>query len=249
MHVSIDRTAAPAVAVPVCGRKGAAVHMLWAVIGLILGVLLVSGISARLRFPAPILLLLVGLGASFVPGVPDYDVDPEFVLYVLLPPLLFAAVESGVVAIRKLIAPIMRLAVGMVLITALAVAVVLHRSCRTCRSPRRWRSARSSLRRTRWPRWRWPGGWGCPRVVTVLEGDRCSTTPPRWSAACRCGRESPPALASGAASSSSPGRWSAGCYRPLGRARLSSPAVHSVVAEVDRAVLVTPFRRTWSARS
>ena len=127
MHVSIDRTAAPAVAVPVSGRKGAAVHMLWAVIGLILGVLLVSGVSARLRFPAPILLLLVGLGASFVPGVPDYDVDPEFVLYVLLPPLLYAAaVESGVVAIRKLIAPILRLAVGMVLITAFAVAVVLQ---------------------------------------------------------------------------------------------------------------------------
>ena len=69
---------------------------------------------------------MVGFAVSFIPGVPDYQVDPEFVLAVLLPPLLYAAAnEASVIAIRRLIRPILQLAVGMVLITALAVAGVL----------------------------------------------------------------------------------------------------------------------------
>jgi CPA1 family monovalent cation:H+ antiporter len=103
------------------------VDVLWQIIGLVLGVLAVSGLALRWRLPAPILLLVVGFGVSFIPGVPDYDVDPEIVLFILLPPLLYgAAVDSGVVALKRLIAPILRLAFGMVLITAFAVAVVLQ---------------------------------------------------------------------------------------------------------------------------
>ncbi len=102
-------------------------HTLWPIIGLILGVLAVSGLSLRWGLPAPILLLVIGFGVSFIPGIPAYDVDPELVLYVLLPPLLYAAaVDSGVVAIRRLISPILRLAFGMVLISAFAVAFVLQ---------------------------------------------------------------------------------------------------------------------------
>jgi len=102
-------------------------HTLWPVIGLIIGVLVVSGLSLRWGLPAPILLLVVGFAVSFIPGVPAYDVDPEVVLFVLLPPLLYAAaVDSGVVAIRRLISPIVRLAFGMVLISAFAVAFVLQ---------------------------------------------------------------------------------------------------------------------------
>ena len=102
-------------------------HTLWPVIGLIIGVLVVSGLSLRWGLPAPILLLVVGFAVSFIPGVPAYDVDPEIVLFVLLPPLLYAAaVDSGVVAIRRLISPILRLAFGMVLISAFAVAFVLQ---------------------------------------------------------------------------------------------------------------------------
>jgi CPA1 family monovalent cation:H+ antiporter len=102
-------------------------HTLWPIIGLILGVLAVTGLSVRWGLPAPILLLVVGFAVSFIPGVPPYDVDPEIVLFVLLPPLLYAAaVDSGVVAIKRLISPILRLAFGMVLISAFAVAFVLQ---------------------------------------------------------------------------------------------------------------------------
>ena len=97
------------------------------VVFLIVGVVIVNGIAGRIGVPAPILLVIVGVAASFIPGVPDYAVSPELVLTVLLPPLLFAAAsESSVIAIRRMIRSITQLAVGMVIVTALAVAVVLQ---------------------------------------------------------------------------------------------------------------------------
>ena len=97
------------------------------VVFLVLGVVIVNGVASRIGIPAPILLVVAGLGASFIPDVPDYAVNPELVLTVLIPPLLYAAAnDSSVIAIRKLLRSITQLAVGMVLVTALAVAVVLH---------------------------------------------------------------------------------------------------------------------------
>ncbi len=97
------------------------------VVFLVVGVVIVNGAAGRVGVPAPILLVLAGLGVSFIPGAPDYQVNPELVLSVLLPPLLFAAaVESSVIAIRRLLRPITQLAIGMVLVTAFAVALVLQ---------------------------------------------------------------------------------------------------------------------------
>jgi CPA1 family monovalent cation:H+ antiporter len=97
------------------------------VVFLAVGVVLVNGIAGRMRVPAPILLVLTGIGASFIPGVPDYAVNPEIVLSVLIPPLLYAAAtESSVIAIRTMLRSITQLAVGMVIVTALAVAVVVY---------------------------------------------------------------------------------------------------------------------------
>ena len=42
------------------------------VVFLIVGVVIVNGIAGRIRVPAPILLVIVGVAASFIPGVPDY---------------------------------------------------------------------------------------------------------------------------------------------------------------------------------
>lgn len=96
------------------------------IIGLVLGVLLVNAAATRFRFPAPILLVVVGFAVSFVPGVPGFELEPDVVLAVLLPPLLFAAAfESSAVAIKKLLRPIFQLAVVLILLTALSVAAVL----------------------------------------------------------------------------------------------------------------------------
>lgn len=97
------------------------------VVFLVVGVVLVNGIAGRIRVPAPILLVIAGVAASFVPGVPDYQVNPEIVLSVLIPPLLYAAAaEASVIALRTLLRSIVQLAVGMVLVTALAVATVVY---------------------------------------------------------------------------------------------------------------------------
>jgi Na+/H+ antiporter len=94
---------------------------------LVIGVVAVNGIAGRIGLPAPVLLLVAGVGVSFIPGTPEVDVDPELVLTVLIPPLLFAAAnEASVVALRTLLRSITQLAVGMVLVTAFAVAAVVH---------------------------------------------------------------------------------------------------------------------------
>jgi CPA1 family monovalent cation:H+ antiporter len=96
------------------------------IIAVVLGVLLVNAVAARFGAPAPILLVATGFAVSFVPGVPGYEISPELVLTVLLPPLLYAAaVESSAVAIRQLLRPIFQLAVVLVLLTAFTVAFVL----------------------------------------------------------------------------------------------------------------------------
>lgn len=92
---------------------------------LVLGVVLINGVAGRIGFPAPILLVVAGVGASFIPGVPHGNLDPDLVLNVLLPPLLYAAaVEGSVIAYRALLRPIVQLAVGMVLVSAFVVALV-----------------------------------------------------------------------------------------------------------------------------
>jgi CPA1 family monovalent cation:H+ antiporter len=94
---------------------------------LVIGVVAVNGIAGRIGLPAPILLLVAGVGVSFIPGVPAFEVEPEIVLTVLIPPLLFAAAsEASVVALRRLLRSITQLAVGMVLVTAFAVAAVTY---------------------------------------------------------------------------------------------------------------------------
>ncbi|MEP6979265.1 MAG: Na+/H+ antiporter [Nakamurella sp.] len=95
-------------------------------IGLIVGVLVVTTVATRFRLPAPILLVVVGFAISFIPGIPAFQVSPDLVLFVLLPPLLFAAAfESSAVAIRQLIRPILQMSVVLVLLTAFSVAFVL----------------------------------------------------------------------------------------------------------------------------
>ena len=43
------------------------------------------------RIPYPILLVFGGLGLAVTPGIPEVELDPELVLLIILPPLLYAA--------------------------------------------------------------------------------------------------------------------------------------------------------------
>jgi len=82
----------------------------------------VAGAARRTPVPAPLLLVAVGLIASYLPGVPEYTLDPDIVLPLLLPPLLYtAAIDSSYLDLRANIRPVALLSVGYVLFATVAV--------------------------------------------------------------------------------------------------------------------------------
>src|SRR2546423_3258001 len=90
-------------------------------------VLLLIVASDRLKLPYPILLVLGGLGLGFAPGVPNFRLNPDVVLLIVLPPLLYsAAFFSSLRELRTNLRSISLLAVGLVLATMAAVAVIAH---------------------------------------------------------------------------------------------------------------------------
>jgi Na+/H+ antiporter len=93
---------------------------------LVVAVVAVSRLAVALRVPAAVLLVLTGLAVAALPWVPAVEIDPDFVLFVLLPPLLFAAaLGSSYVGLRQVRGAVVVLAVGLVLFTSAAVAVAL----------------------------------------------------------------------------------------------------------------------------
>jgi monovalent cation/hydrogen antiporter len=94
---------------------------------LLAAVTAVAGVARRLGVPPPFALVLAGLAASAVPGVPRVELEPETVLYLVLPPLLYAAALSTAYAdFRANLRPIGLLSVGLVLFTTVCVGLVAH---------------------------------------------------------------------------------------------------------------------------
>jgi Na+/H+ antiporter len=94
---------------------------------LLLAVVVLAALGRRSQVPDPIVLVLGGLVLGFVPGLPAPQIDPDVVLFVFLPPLLyFAAYSSSAYELRDNVVPIGLLAVGLVLVTVAAVAAVAH---------------------------------------------------------------------------------------------------------------------------
>ena len=97
--------------------------------GSLLAVLVVSvllaGLARRYGRSAPLALVVAGLAATTIPGFQDIELDPELVVFVLLPPLLWSAgLESSYVGLKRNIRPIGLLAVGLPLATTFAVGFV-----------------------------------------------------------------------------------------------------------------------------
>ncbi|HEV2797182.1 MAG TPA: Na+/H+ antiporter [Nocardioides sp.] len=90
-------------------------------------VLAVAAISDRLHVPAPLLLIVVGAAASYLPGLPTIHLESEVVLLGLLPPLLYAAaIQTSLVDFNANRGTILRLSVVLVVVTTLAVAAVVE---------------------------------------------------------------------------------------------------------------------------
>ncbi|MBC8090218.1 MAG: Na+/H+ antiporter [Phycisphaerae bacterium] len=88
-------------------------------------VVALTALARRLPGPSPILQVAAGLLVALVPGVAIPELDPDIVFFVFLPPILWAA--AFFTSLREFKAnrrAISYLAVGLVVVTTVAVAVV-----------------------------------------------------------------------------------------------------------------------------
>ncbi|MET7471885.1 Na+/H+ antiporter [Micromonospora sp. NPDC005686] len=89
-------------------------------------VIAVRWVAARSGLPAAALLPLIGIAYALLPG-PNVDLDPDLVLMVVLPPLLYsAALDSSLLDIRRNLRIVVSLSVVLVLLTGLLVGVGFH---------------------------------------------------------------------------------------------------------------------------
>jgi CPA1 family monovalent cation:H+ antiporter len=102
-------------------------HVELVIFGLLVGAAGLAVLARVLNVPYPITLVLGGAGIGYVPGVPDIQLDPDLVLLIFLPPLLYgAAFFTSLRDLRRDARPIALLSIGMVAVTMLAVAAVAH---------------------------------------------------------------------------------------------------------------------------
>ena len=85
-------------------------------------------IARRLALPAPIVFVLGGTLLAFVPGLPAIRIAPDWIFLAVLPPLLFSAGwQTDWKLFRANLRPILLLAVGLVIVSTIAAAVVAER--------------------------------------------------------------------------------------------------------------------------
>jgi len=102
-------------------------HESLVLVAILVAVALLLIVAQLVRVPYPILLVIGGLGLSFVPGIPEIQLPPDLVLIAVLPPLLYgAAFFTSLRDLRENAGAISLLAVGLVLTTMLVVAAVAH---------------------------------------------------------------------------------------------------------------------------
>lgn len=140
-------------------------------------------IARHFKFPYPIALVAGGLLLGFIPKLPQFPFDPQLILVVVLPPILYqAALLTSWNDFKANIRPIGLLAIGLVIATTLAVGAALKFLVPDVPwaaafvlgaivSPPDAVAATAILSRLNIPR----------RIVTVLEAKACSTTHPVWS--------------------------------------------------------------------
>jgi monovalent cation/hydrogen antiporter len=96
-------------------------------VGLLAAAATLLALAQVTRVPYPITLVLGGLALGFLPGMPEIQLPPDLVLVAVLPPLLYgSAFFTSLRELRANARPIGLLAIGLVLITTVAVAAVAH---------------------------------------------------------------------------------------------------------------------------
>ena len=97
------------------------------ILGLCVAIPMLSVIAKLLDIPYPIVLVLGAIPLGYLPGVPDVELEPDLVLVIFLPPLLYvAAFFADLRAMRADMRGLSLTSIGLVLITTCVVAVVGH---------------------------------------------------------------------------------------------------------------------------
>ncbi len=148
-------------------------HFFEVVLFLLLCSVALGWVARHFNFPYPIALVLGGGMLGFVPGLPQLDFDPQLLLTLVLPPILYqAALLTSWRDFKANLRPIGLMAIGLVIVTTLAVGVALKLLIPECPwaaafvlgaivSPPDAVAATTILSRLKIPR----------RVVSVLEGE------------------------------------------------------------------------------
>jgi CPA1 family monovalent cation:H+ antiporter len=96
-------------------------------VSLLAAVVVLSAAARAVHIPYPIVLVIGGLAMGLIPGLPRIELDPDLVLLAFLPPLLYgAAFFADLRSLRTEMRSISLMAIGLVLATTVAVAVVAH---------------------------------------------------------------------------------------------------------------------------
>lgn len=100
----------------------------YTIILIIMAVMIIaSAVADKIRFPVPLLLLIVGIVIGFVPAMPEIEIDPEIIMLLFLPPLLYdAAFNISFKEFRSNFNTISTLAIGLVFITTAGIATVAY---------------------------------------------------------------------------------------------------------------------------
>ena len=94
-------------------------------VALVIAVGVVAGLCDRFGWPTPLVLVVAGAAASFLPHVPDVQLDPDVVLFALLPPLLYATTSrTSLFDFKHDKASIVSMSVVLVVVTTLFVGWV-----------------------------------------------------------------------------------------------------------------------------
>lgn len=83
-----------------------------------------AGLARRFNAPYPIILVLAGLGISFIPQIPRIPLNPDLIFFIFLPPLLYgAAWNTSWTGFTRNLVSISMLAIGLVGFTVFGVAL------------------------------------------------------------------------------------------------------------------------------
>ncbi|WP_196780794.1 cation:proton antiporter [Nocardioides sambongensis] len=83
-----------------------------------------AALAPRVRIAAPLLLVALGIAVSFVPAVPPIEVDPEWIIAGVLPPLLYSAsVSMPAMSFRRELRSIGGLSVVLVVLSSVVLGL------------------------------------------------------------------------------------------------------------------------------